>query len=148
MKGLSHSLSVPRGFGLLEAIVALTLIAATGLALFSWVDTNLAEAARARDRDATARLKMAAVESMGPVNPLQEPRGQRQLSSSISVSWDAVPEGALASGAGFAGAPTGYQFQLFDASVTARDERSGGAQARFQLTLLGYRKGSGATTSN
>jgi general secretion pathway protein I len=126
------------GFGLLEAIVALALIAATGLALFSWVDTNLAEASRLRERDAAARLQMAAVEFMGSVNPLAEPRGQRSLAQ-VTLSWQASPQGPEVPGLGFTGLPTTYRLQLFDTAVDARDTRSGAA-TRFTLTLLGFRR--------
>lgn len=126
------------GFGLLEAIVALTLIAATGLALFSWVDTSLAEASRLRERDAASSLQMAAVEFMGSVNPLAEPHGQR-LFGQMNLSWDATAQGPEVPGMGFAGLPTTYRLQLFDAVVDVHDQRSGAA-TRFTLTLLGYRR--------
>ena len=127
----------PRGFGLLEALVALVLIAATGLALFSWVDTNLAEAHRLRERDAASRLQVSAVEFMGSINPTSEPRGQRALSS-MSLSWEATAQGNETPAMGFAGAPTDYRLQLYSAAVAARDTRSG-AEARFNVMLLGYR---------
>lgn len=129
---------VPSGFGLLEAIVALALIAATGLALFSWVDTNLAQASRLRDRDAAASLQIAVVEFMGTVNPVDEPHGQRTIGR-IAFSWDATAQGAELPGMGFTGTPTKFRLRLFDAVVNARDGGSG-AEARFTLTLLGYRR--------
>ncbi len=125
------------GFGLLEAIVALALIAATGLALFSWVDTNLAQASRLRDRDAAASLQIAVVEFMGSVNPVDEPHGQRTIGR-IAFSWDATAQGTELPGMGFTGLPTNFRLQLFDTDVNARDGGSG-AKARFTLTLLGYR---------
>ena len=94
-----------------------------------------------------AQLKTAAVEFMGPVNPLKQPQGRIQLSPGVSLSWNATPQGSLLPGAGFIGAPTGYEFQLFDTNVAARDERSG-VQSNFTLTLLGYRKTASATASN
>ena len=126
------------GFGLLEAIVALTLISATGLALFSWVNTNLAQANRLRSRDAAGRLQMAAVEFLGAINPAQDPHGQRDLGN-IHLTWDASPQGAEAPGMNFIGTPSDYRMQLFDTTVNARgagDE----IQTSFHVMLLGYRK--------
>ena len=126
------------GFGLLEAIVALVLISATGLALFSWVNTNLAEASRLHERDASARLQMAAVEFLGSVNPSLEPRGQRTVGQ-LNLSWETTAQGAEAPGMSFLGLPTNYRLQLYDAAVEVRDERSAAA-TQFHVTLVGYRK--------
>jgi general secretion pathway protein I len=134
------------GFGLLEAIVALVLIASTGLALFSWVDTNLAEASRLRERDAASRLQVSAVEFMGSVNPSAEPRGQRDLAR-MSLSWEATAQGPEAPGIGFTGLPTDYRLQLYDTAVAARDTRSGAA-THFTVTLLGYRRAEHAPTTH
>ncbi len=130
----SHS-----GFGLLEAIVALTLIASTGLALFSWVNTNLAEASRLRDRDAAAQLKVVAVELMASVNPMATPTGQWRQQP-IVLSWNATATGSALPSMGPTGTPTRiFELQLFDTVVDAQDEKSG-AKVRFNLTLLGYRR--------
>jgi general secretion pathway protein I len=126
------------GFGLLEAIVALALIAATGLALFSWVGTNLTEAARLHDRDAAARLQMAAVEFMANVNPVGNLRGERSVGA-MQLTWNAVAKGDEAPGMSFIGTPSNYRLQLFDSTVDASDSQSG-ARTQFHLTVLGYRK--------
>ena len=39
-----------RGFGMLEAVVALVLFALVGSSLFAWINANLDAAARLRDR--------------------------------------------------------------------------------------------------
>jgi len=126
------------GFGLLEAIVALTLISATGLALFSWVNTNLAQASRLRSRDAAGRLQMAAVEVLGAINPAKDSHGQRDLGN-VHLTWDASPQGPEAPGMNFIGTPSDYRMQLFDTTVDARGA-SDDVRANFHVLLLGYRK--------
>lgn len=134
------------GFGLLEAIVALTLIAATGLALFSWADSNLAEASRLRDRDAASRVQLSAVELLSSLNPAAEPSGQRSIRT-MTVAWQAKAMGPELPGMGFTGTPTNYRLQLFDTTVDASDARSGTA-TRFTMTLLGYRSVGSAVATN
>lgn len=128
-----------RGFGLLEAIVALTLIASTGLALFAWIGTSLESASRLRERDAAAYLKIAAVELMAGVNPLLEPEGERRVAG-LEIKWKAAPAGNLTTSSGFVELGAGhFQLQLFDAEVSARDVQSG-QRTRFVVKLLGLRR--------
>ncbi len=68
-----------RGFSLLEAIVALTILATAGLALFAAMSQTVQMVMRAeavRESDSALRNALAWMET---VNPALDPRGQQQL---------------------------------------------------------------------
>lgn len=77
------------GFSLLEAVVALTILAAAGLALFAAMTQSMQMVTRADDSqaaDAAMRNTLAWVEQL---NPMQEPSGEQHFPP-WSVSWSAV----------------------------------------------------------
>jgi general secretion pathway protein I len=139
------------GFGLLEAIVALALLASAGIALFSWINTNLLTANRLQDIEAEARLKLAAVEAMAQVNPMQTPQGEAVVGT-LSLAWTTQRATPVTSNATFEpGQPGPFELALYRAEVRARQanrETTGGTAAaplpadevQFELTLVGYRR--------
>lgn len=74
------------GFGLLEAIVALSLLAGTGLALFSWIQLNLQAASRLHEHELEARLLLSAQALVATVNPMLTPEGSLETGD-LRVSW-------------------------------------------------------------
>lgn len=77
-----------RGFTLLEAIVALVLIATTGMALLDWINTNLItlqHVQQAQQRNEATRNALAFMET---VNPLENPQGEETIGM-YTISWDA-----------------------------------------------------------
>ena len=65
-----------RGFSLLEAIVALAILASVGMALFAAMNQSLSMVARAekvRERESALRNAVAWIQV---VNPAQQPRGE------------------------------------------------------------------------
>lgn len=79
------------GFGLLEALVALVLFSALGLALFSWINTNLDAAARLRARDADRHAEQLAMAWLQSLDPLQRPQGDTELEPGLRLRWTATP---------------------------------------------------------
>ncbi|MBW8368441.1 MAG: prepilin-type N-terminal cleavage/methylation domain-containing protein [Arenimonas sp.] len=68
-----------RGFSLLEAVVALAILAAAGMALFAAMTQSVqmvGRAERARDADLALRNSLAWVDL---VNPMDEPTGERDI---------------------------------------------------------------------
>lgn len=79
-----------RGFSLLEAIVALAILAAAGLALFAAMTQSmqmLGRVERAREVDGALLNALATIEQ---VNPMDTPRGEMPLGAFV-VRWTAVP---------------------------------------------------------
>jgi general secretion pathway protein I len=70
------------GFSLLEAVVALAILAAAGMALFAAISLSRAEAARGQD--AALRDALAVI---GQVNPMHTPRGEEPLGP-FAMRWD------------------------------------------------------------
>jgi general secretion pathway protein I len=135
------------GFGLLEAIVALTILAATGAALFAWISQNLQDAARIEAAQARTALQMSARGLMGAINPFTEPEGTRSLGS-IRVQWRSKPVAPLR-----ASVPTQpmeitrWRVGLYEVDVSASDEVSG-AQASFKMLQTGLESLAGAQKSS
>lgn len=77
-----------RGFGLLEAIVALVLLAATGGALFAWLAQTTRDFGRADEAQERAKLSLRALALLEAINPNTEPVGERRVGD-LTVSWRA-----------------------------------------------------------
>lgn len=79
-----------RGFTLLEAIVALAILAAAGMALFAAMSQSLQmvqRAQQARDADAALRNALAWSET---INPMTDPRGEQALGD-WELRWSSGP---------------------------------------------------------
>lgn len=79
-----------RGFSLLEAIVALTILATAGLALFAAMNQSVQMVSRAeksREADSALRNAMAWMET---VNPAQTPEGEQKLGE-VTLRWTSEP---------------------------------------------------------
>ncbi len=74
------------GFSLLEAIVALTLLAVAGLALFSWINASFDGLLRADTAQARAQAQSNAIAYIQTINPMVRPSGETKLGS-LSISW-------------------------------------------------------------
>lgn len=79
-----------RGFTLLEAIVALAILAAAGMSLFAAMSQSmqmLRRAQEARAVDAALRNALAIAES---IDPMERERGEQPLGDYV-LRWSAVP---------------------------------------------------------
>lgn len=105
-----------RGFSLLEAIVALTIMATCLLALYAWLSTSTLALNRVRNNAAAladARAAMAVIET---VNPMAEPSGTRRLPP-LEVRWKSEPLTDLRLGMSPAGGATQFDFRLYALDV-------------------------------
>ena len=85
-----------RGFSLLEAIVALTILATAGLALFAAMNQSVQMVSRAeksREADSALRNAMAWMET---VNPAQTPEGEQKLGAVSYTHLDVYKRQGLA----------------------------------------------------
>jgi general secretion pathway protein I len=67
------------GFTLLEAIVAIVLIATTGMALLSWINTNLIALNRVQDVQRRNESIRNALNFIDTLNPMLKPEGEQTL---------------------------------------------------------------------
>ncbi|WP_206733353.1 prepilin-type N-terminal cleavage/methylation domain-containing protein [Luteimonas sp. YGD11-2] len=111
------------GFTLLEAIVAMVVMATSLLALYSWLSTSTFALTRAQAQARSledARTALALVED---INPFEHPRGERDIGP-LQVRWQATELTERRPGLSSVGFPTQFDFILYDVEVEAlRDER-------------------------
>lgn len=79
----------PRGFTLLEVIVALVILSTAGLVLFGWINQNLATATRLRESQARSQLQIEGVSWLATINPVAEPEGEREMGG-LRLTWRAT----------------------------------------------------------
>jgi general secretion pathway protein I len=121
------------GFSLLEAIVAMVLVATVGMALFAWVNTNLLTLGRVRDVNQRSAASNNILEYMHSVNPMAAPQGQATLGS-YRIRWSAKPETATIDRA-----QTNYQYALYQTRVQV-EEASGNPWFELELRQVGYKR--------
>ena len=127
-----------RGFGLLEAIVALALLAGTGVALLDWINSSLQTAARIARVDAQARLLLSAQAAISSVNPSARPQGMLSIGG-ITVHWRAViaqPERSNAADISEIAGPWWVALYRMDVSAESKD----GVEVQFSQLQVGTRR--------
>ena len=123
------------GFSLLEAIVALAILASVGMALFAAMNQSLgmvAKAERVRERESALRNVVA---WMQIVNPTLQPEGEHELGE-LHLRWTSVPVEPprdAATGNERAGL---YRVGLYKVHVEV--DRDGQPLAEIELRRVGY----------
>jgi general secretion pathway protein I len=127
-----------QGFTLIEALVAMVLVATTGMALFSWLNSNIITLNRVQESNRENAATLNAMEYMYNINPMQTPQGQANLGA-YSITWRAEPSTEPREGAGYPQGPSRYQFAMFDTLVELKTP-SGEPWFSFALKQVGYKK--------
>jgi|SRR5690606_14062842 len=126
-----------RGFSLLEAVVALAILAAAGLALFAAMSQSMQMVGRAEDSrtaDAAMRNALAWVEQL---NPMEAPSGELQFLP-YTVSWtSALVEPARPSATGHL-QPGLHDVGLYRLHLVLR--RDSVVVREFDVRRIGYRQ--------
>lgn len=127
------------GFGLLEAIVALALLAGTGLALFSWIQQSLHDATRLQQRDLEARLMLSAQALIETTNPMLQAQGSVEADD-LRVTWRAEAiEPERRSSTFVPGVSGPFRMGLYRVHVNARDVRQG-IEVHFEQWQVGTQR--------
>jgi len=109
--------ALAKGFSLLEAIVAMVLIATAGLALFAWINGSFQSLERIQSSNARALAETNALQFMQTVNPMKDPAGKTALGN-LNVEWKsralAPPRTNLGSGEG----PGPFTMALYEIDVS------------------------------
>lgn len=127
---------VARGFSLLEAIVALAIVATAGMVLFAGMNQSVQMAMRAENSRKADTAKRNALAWMETVNPAQVPSGEKQLGD-MSLEWKSEPiEPPRDAMTGYLQAGL-YEIGLYDVTI---DIRTDGVSSSFNLRKVGYKQ--------
>lgn len=76
-----------RGFGLLEAIVAIALLGSAGLALFSWVQNSVQTATRLQHAEQRLALQLEGQAWLRHLNPAARASGDEEIGDGLRIRW-------------------------------------------------------------
>ncbi len=105
------------GFTLIEAIVAMVLIATTGMAMFSWINSNLITLNRVQETNAESAATANVLDYMNTINPMLQPEGEADLGA-YRLSWKSAPSVEPRDGAGYPYGISQFQLGLYDTQVS------------------------------
>ncbi|HAN52814.1 prepilin-type N-terminal cleavage/methylation domain-containing protein [Stutzerimonas stutzeri] len=106
-----------RGFSLLEAIVALVILAGSCMALFAWINSSLVQLQRAELYVEAGPAIVSASQYLKTVDLTQRPEGSFQ-SGRVAVDWAAKPiELEVSRPAAYGG--SNFLLSLYQVSLTA-----------------------------
>lgn len=127
--------SLISGFTLLEAIVAMVIMATSLLTLYAWLGSTTIAVGRAQATVEGLRDGEAALAHIEGINPMQTPNGEHKIDS-LSIRWASTPMTEIRTGVTGAGSPAPYQFVLYQVSV--RTLRNGKITQSFEVRRLGW----------
>lgn len=136
---LRHRRGSQRGFGLLEALVALVLLASVGFSLLAWVHQNLDTAQRLRVHYEEQEARRMALEWIRPLNPMETPEGEFKQGT-LRFVWKATQTGQIIAQTGYPAGTGKHDMALFDTRISVF--RSNEQKPWFveQLTQIGFRR--------
>lgn len=123
------------GFTLLEAIVALVIMATTLMVLYAWLASSTLGAERSADNATTLNDARTALAYLERINPMVEPSGSATLGP-FKLSWESEPVTDRRTGRSASGDPSPYDYQLFD--MTAQVKREGRTEREFTVRRAGW----------
>lgn len=126
---------VQSGFTLLEAIVAMVVMATALMALYAWLSSSTLAMTRAQAQNRALEDARSALALVETINPMLEPTGERQLGE-IAVSWQSTPVAPRRTGRTRAGMPSLFDVTLYQMDVTV--ERAGEPAHGFSLRRAGW----------
>jgi general secretion pathway protein I len=123
------------GFTLLEAIVALVLIASTGVALLNWLNTNLISLQRVQQTQQRHQAVENALMFMETINPLEKPQGRATIGI-YQIDWNATALELPKDGVNSTGGLGLFQIGLYETEVKVKVKKD--LLAHFTLRQVGY----------
>lgn len=126
-----------RGFTLLEAIVAMVLVMLVGIALYSWISTDIISLGRVRNIGMKVVSENSALAYLRTVNPMLKPQGSIQISG-LRIRWNARILYPVRPGAGYFRGISLYRIGLYRVRVEVKNPR--GKEYTFGVRLVGYKQ--------
>jgi type II secretory pathway pseudopilin PulG len=126
-----------RGFGLLEALVALVLFSLVGLALFGWINASLDAAARLLAREQVQHAQQLATAWAQTLNPAGRERGEAEPEPGWRVTWEARPLTPWTSGAPLPGGTTTlFRLRLYEVELAVSGPSPGDRRAELARVVV------------
>lgn len=126
-----------RGFTLLETIVALVLISSVGMALLTWVHSNIMNLQQVRNANERNQAIRNTLSFMDTVNPSLIPSGEHQLGMFL-IRWQANLIDGPKDGLNLEGRLGYFQLALFDTNISIFKEDQ--MLTQFSLRQMGYQQ--------
>lgn len=127
----------PIGFTLLEAVVALSLFAIAGMAMYSLYNTNLISLLRVQDVARHVPVARYAMERLAAVDPWHEQAGGFVVDG-YDVAWSATLVEPVRHGQNSAGTRMGFDFGLYQ--VEYRVSRQGRPVGVWRTRQVGFER--------
>lgn len=126
------------GFALLEAIVAIVILASALVPVYGLISTTMSGAFRLGAVNARNEIVLNALEVMKAVNPMERPEGAISLGL-YNISWHADPIFPAVDGVNYPRGIGLYRIGLYMTQIQARapDDR---VLAEFSLRQIGYKR--------
>ena len=134
----NHPRRRQHGFTLMEAIVALVLMATTGMALFSWINSSIITLNRVQQSNAENAATVNALEYMHSINPMTLPEGQANLGA-YRLAWKSEALTEPRDGASYPVGVSLYQLGMYQTKITVQ-KSDGQFWFDFDLQQVGYKK--------
>lgn len=125
------------GFTLLEAIVSLVIITSVGMALFSWINSNLAILQRVKDVQQRMEIMRNTLVFMEQVNPAEKANGQESMGN-YKIAWQSRIIEPLKEGVSTTNDISLYEVGLYDTVVTITLVDNKSVVNQFTLRQVGY----------
>lgn len=125
----------PEGFTLLEAIVAMVIMATALLALYSWLSANTLALNRVQAQTRSLEDARAALAAVADVNPAATPAGERTIGP-LLVRWQSESVAGRRPGLSEAGMTTQFDHELYLVSVEVL--RDGRVTREFSFRKAGW----------
>lgn len=123
------------GFSLLEAIVALSIMATTLLTLYSWLSVNTMALNRTRSAGYSLQDARTALAMVETINPMEHPAGERSLPP-LEIRWTTRPVTDRRTGMSRSGTPTQFDLRLYEMDVEVF--RDGRLSRQFSVRKAGW----------
>lgn len=128
-----------RGFGLLEALVALVLLSSVGLTLMAWVQQNLDTIYRLRDSHMHQHARNLALSWVRTLNPMNQPAGEIKIDGLV-IRWQATLLDQPLPQIGYPQGIGKYEIALFDTVIQISRQNEASPWLTEKLILVGYRR--------
>ena len=125
------------GFTLLEAVVALTLIAAAVLPLYAFFSRSLDGLYRAAEANRESQASLTAIAFLSGLNPMERPTGEDALGP-LNLRWRSREVVPATDAIGYPRGLGLYQVALYE--VTGEILQEGRVRSTVTIRLVGYRR--------